>query len=252
MNEQKKDLNNLIKEQKSDTMQKEETPICQFYIVLGRHDRTFQNDEKNRYFPLSGNEDINLIQYALGEEWKKKKKEHIKVASEIIFLIPDLSYKDLVKELMDKLNCRGKFQVLRPLKKEPVIQEEVKKEPKPNIVEEKEEQTKEPEKTSTSPLMSMKAQIEKEGNNEIKKEEKKINLPKEDNIFHGDFPKKPSNITNIKKEDEKDIKDYMWGDAKNSKLTKKKKEKKIDLPIIIFVVSALFLIGAVILLWILK
>ena len=221
--------------------QNKEPIICQFYIVLGHHNRVFQNDEKSRYFKVTGNEDVNLIQYALAEEWKKKKKEHIKVANEIIFLIPDLSYQDLVKELMDKLNCRGKFQVLKPIRKDAVI-------PKKEQVENEKEKLEEKmqEEPIKKPLPPEKPQIEENIQAEIEK-----TIPKKDNIFHGDFPKKE--IPNQKKETEtKDMKDYMWGDEENNKLLSRKKEHKLDISVLIFIISALFLIGAVIILLILK
>ena len=245
---------------KIETLTNEKPTICQFYIVLGHHDRNFQNDDENRYFPLSGNEDIDLIQYALSEEWKKKKKEHIKVANEIIFLIPDLSYKDLVKELMDKLNCRGKFQIIRPKKIEEPVKKEPIKEEVSNIKEEQiekeiEKNVEQPkkEKSTSSPLMSMKEQIEKEDNNEPEPEItiKEPQHIKEDNIYRGEIPRKP--IPNIKPlTDTTEIKNYMWSDEENTKLTSNKKERKIDLPVIIFIIATLLLIGAIVVLVILK
>ena len=240
---------------------KEQEKICQFYIVLGNHDKTFQNDEEHRFFQLKGNEDTNLIQYALAEEWKKKKKEHIKVANEIIFLVPDISFKDEVKELMDKLNCRGKFRVLKPIKKEikeepkkePIIETKPKEEPKeekivpPVVLEEKKELPTEPlpikeEPDNTSDITPIKSDY-KESNIYHKE-------IKEDNIYHKEveFP----NINNKKKkkekEEDKDVSNYMWGNLDKKELT----SKKIDLPIIVFIISALFLIGAVVLIFVLK
>ena len=73
--------------------------------------------------------------------------------------------------------------------------------------------------------------------------------PKEDNIFHGDFPKTKQRSL---KENNEDIADFMWGNETSKSLIKAKKERKIDAPVIIFILSALILMGAIILLLILK
>ena len=231
-----------------------EFPICQFYIVLGNHDREFKNNKRNKFFPIRGNEDIKLIQYAVSAEYKKKKKEGYAVAGEIIFLIPDVKYKDLAFKLMEILNFKGRVKIVPPLKKE---EPPVKEEPKPKPIKEE--------------VIKKEEVIEKEeAKPEIKEPPKEEPLPKEKKE-----EKKKKEIIPKKKEEKKledtDITTYMWGNTspelKSEKKAsrKKKKEpkkitfenptkpkKKIDVPVIIFILSALLLIGSIILLFIWK
>ena len=226
--------------------------VCQFYIVLGHYDQTFQNNDENRYFIVSGNEDIHLIQYALSEEWKKKKKENIGVASEIIFLIPDLSYEDMAKDLMDKLNCRGKFQVVKPIVKEEI---DVKKEK--NMLEDSKEESNVQNLSREEFRRRLEQEEEEESISEVK-EEKIVNeeidkddvedvKKKDDHVFYGDFPKKKVDL----KDSSSSVADYMWGEEKSKNLMLNKK-RKLDLPVIIFIISLVVLIVAGILLFVLK
>lgn len=243
MNEEKNVLNIPVSKLKP----KEPPKKCQFYIVLGPHDRIFQSTDEKKFFPLNGNEDVNLIQYALSEEWKKKKKENIIVASEIIFLIPSLEYKESAADLMQKLNCRGKCQVIRPLKKEILKKEEIKEEPKKENIEEETKENKKEEISIQTPTEEVEEKPkEKEPTQEFKIRKEKT-IVNQDNVFH-----KETESNEISKNE---IADFMWGDAKKSKLEKSKaskSDKKIDLPVIIFILAAILLIGAVILLFILK
>ena len=58
--------------------------------------------------------------------------------------------------------------------------------------------------------------------------------------------KKTASSINSKNDD---VASYMWGDEEDSKLLTK---KRIDLPVIVFVISALLFIGAIVLLFVLK
>ena len=222
--------------------------VCQFYIVLGHYDQVFQNNDENRYFMVSGNEDVNLIQYALSEEWKKKRKENIEVASEIIFLIPDLSYEEMAKEWMDKLNCRGKFQVVKPIIKE--SKEDIKKEEDvqdstdvQNLS--REEYRKELEQQVE---VSLEVKEEKIVDNIVQESEEEEVKKKDEHVFYGDFPKKRMELKNV---GSSSAVDYMWGEEKSKNLMLNKK-RKLDVPVIIFIVSFVVLVIAGILLFILK
>ena len=247
-------MNNGSIENKRSSNRITEFPICQFYIVLGNHDREFKNNKRNKFFPIRGNEDIKLIQYAVSAEYKKKKKEGYAVAGEIIFLIPDVKYKDLAFKLMEILNFKGRVKIVPPLKKE---EPPVKEETKPNPIKEEVIKKEEPP-------------VKEEPKQEIKVTPKEEPLPKEkkeeNNKKEIKAPKKEE-----KKLEETDITTYMWGneplESKQLKKAsrKKKKEpkkitfekpkkpkKKIDVPVIIFILSALLLIGSIILLFIWK
>ena len=234
----------LHKEKEEQDNQKK---VCQFYIVLGHYDQAFQNNDENRYFMVSGNEDVQLIQYALSEEWKKKKRENIGVASEIIFLIPDLSYEDMAKNLMDRLNCRGKFQVVKPIVKEEI---DVKKEE--DTLEEpivqnlsREEFRRRLEQEEEVPISEVKEEkiVEEDSIKEDAEDIKK----KDDHVFYGDFPKKKIDL----KDGNSSVADYMWGEEKSKNLMLNKK-RKLDLPVIIFIISLVVLIIAGVLLFVLK
>ena len=108
----------VVDKEKSKVM---EYPICQFYIVLGKHEREFKNTKKNKYFFVTGNEDLKLIQYAVNSEYKKKKKEGYAVAGEIIFLIPTIDDRSSALELMEQLNFKGRVKIVPPLKKKEVV-----------------------------------------------------------------------------------------------------------------------------------
>lgn len=251
-----------------------EYPICQFNIVLGEHGRSFRSTKKNKYFVVGGNEDLKLVQYAVNSEYKKKKKEGYAVAGEIIFLIPDDSYRDLAMDMMDKLNFRGSVQVVPPIKTEvPHVDskvEEVKREEEVETPQEehtesvsdvKEEEKNEQtiiEKEDTfevKKVSSVKQATAIEDSSALKEKEKKQTS---DMVFHGDF-EVPHHTTISTKKNEKnkgvekdeDVSSYMWGDSTSVQLVSKKKSR-IDLPVIIFIVSFIFLVGAVILLFVLK
>lgn len=250
-----------------------EYPICQFNIVLGEHDRTFRSTKKNKYFVVGGNEDLKLVQYAVNSEYKKKKKEGYAVAGEIIFLIPDDSYRDLAMDMMDKLNFKGSVQVVPPIKTEvPHVDskvEEVKREEEVETSQEehiesvsdvKEEEKNEQtiiEKEDTfevKKVSSVKQATAIEDSSALKEEKKQTS----DMVFHGDFEVPHHTTISTKKkeknkrvEKDEDVSSYMWGDSTSKQLVSKKKSR-IDLPIVIFIVSFIFLVGAVILLFVLK
>ena len=251
-----------------------EYPICQFNIVLGEHGRSFRSTKKNKYFVVGGNEDLKLVQYAVNSEYKKKKKEGYAVAGEIIFLIPDDSYRDLAMDMMDKLNFRGSVQVVPPIKTEvPHVDskvEEVKREeevetPQEEHIEsvsdvkeeEKNEQTiiEKEDTFEVKKVSSVKQATAIEDSSVLKEEEKK---QASDMVFHGDFEVPHHTTISTKKkeiskksEKDEDVSSYMWGDSTSEQLVSKKKSR-IDLPVIIFIVSFIFLVGAVILLFVLK
>ncbi len=240
----------LLHKEKED--QDDKKKVCQFYIVLGHYNQTFQNSDENRYFMVSGNEDVHLIQYALSEEWKKKKRENIGVASEIIFLIPDLSYEDMAKDLMDKLNCRGKFQVVKPIVKEEIDvkkEEDTLEEPKEELNVQnlsREEFRKRLEQEDEVPISEVKEEkiVEEETDTDEEDDVKK----KDEHVFYGDFPKKK---VDFKDSSSSSVADYMWGEEKSKNLMLNKK-RKLDLPVIIFIISLVVLVVAGILLFVLK
>ena len=234
---------------------------CQFYVVLGKHDREFHSDEKSRYFMVSGNEDIHLIGYAFGEEWKKKRRDHIKVASEVIFLIPSEEYRDLAQNLMDQLNFRGEIQLVPSLHKDnhsttPEIKsddleiQELKEESEVDSLPEIHENTRD-ESQSQKLDDSLEFYVPREKFDVVKKAEENHDdiSSNQDHVYHGDFVRPVVDEAD-------DVSSYMWGNDKKKssgkKLVRKKSTGFIDLPVIIFILSALLLIGAIVLLFVLK
>ncbi len=228
-----------------------EFPICQFYIVLGKHNREFKNTKKKKFFPIRGNEDIELIQYAVNAEYKKKKKEGYAVAGEIIFLIPDIKYQEVANILMDKLNFKGSIQI---------VPSEIKKEVKKEEDKPKEEKTKARIIDTPKEIVSSQEKEKQEDKKETDITETKKELENKTEI-NKTIGKKVL-VKPKQEEKEQDASSYMWGDSlpkekRKSKVKpiaskEKSQKKKIDLPIIIFLLSALLLIGSVILLFILK
>lgn len=230
---------------------------CQFYIVLGTHDRQFKNSAKYQYFPVGDckgdKESIAFILKGLGRAFEKKKSIKQPVEDHLIFLIPDASYFDQARDLMKKLDPSGRIQIVPPLiKKEPPIKKtELPKEEKQEVVEESIIEVPKEEKIIEEKIIEIPKEPEK-------KEEKKIPEPiPEVKVYKKTITESP------KKEPVEDIQDFMWGDSKKQKLEKKKKKKDIkanepkpkkhiDLPVIIFILASILLITSVILLFVLK
>ncbi len=240
-----------------------EFPICQFYIVLGKHDQQFKNSKKNKYFPISGDEDIKLIQYAVNMEYKKKVKEGYAVASEIVFLIPSIDYYDAAKLLMDKLNYNGTIRVVPSRKKEvekPIL---VEKENINDNVVKKSDGIRTLEQ-NTLPLEQVNEPVKVADDNfDIQKEAPEYHYQSSFDISQIDFDNQDGD--HIKVDDSstysQDSIDYEkmdsdLGNSSSKKLIKVKTTNKstafVDLPVIIFILSALFLIGSIILLFVLK
>ena len=78
--------------------------------------------------------------------------------------------------------------------------------------------------------------------------EEEVIKKKDDHVFYGDFPKK--NVQ-LKDSSSSSVADYMWGEEKSKNLMLNKK-RKLDLPVIIFIISLVVLIVAGILLFVLK
>ena len=239
-----------------------EYPICQFNIVLGEHERIFRSTKKNKYFIVSGNEDLKLVQYAVNSEYKKKKKEGYAVAGEIKFLIPDESYREAAIDLMDRLNFNGSVEVVNSSKKEEVIPkvELPSKDESLNVdtVSDEKDDVIESDNVNDVPELISNNDDEKVITKEHSIVADKDSVKVVDRVFHGDFEmprhivengKKP--IKESKKDSEEDISSYMWGDSKKSQIMSDKKHK-IDLPVIIFIISFLLLVGAIVLLFVLK
>ncbi len=230
---------------------------CQFYIVLGTHDREFKNSKYYQYFPVGeckgDKESIAFILKGLGRAFEKKKSIKQQVEDHLIFLIPEASYFDQARDLMKKLDPSGRIQIVPPLiKKEPPIKTiELPKEEKSEIIEEKVIEVPKEEKI----IEEKKIEIPTEPK---KTEEKIIQEPiPEVKVYKKNIPELPKNETT------EDVKDFMWGDSKKQKLEKKKKKKDpqlkepkpkkhIDLPVIIFILASILLVTSVILLFVLK
>ena len=236
---------------------------CQFYVVIGKHDRQFTNSKYQQYFTAVP--DINLIRKGFDGAFKKKKMDRIPIEEHLIFLIPDADYFNDARELMDKLDRGGKIQIVPPLKK---------KELKPVIVSKKENeirqesdlQVKKPiEKEEIvgvqNEQVKVEAVVEEKPKEEVVKEPEKpkYSYNPANNIYHGDFNTNRGEGTTTNSEgDSLDVASYMWGkeDINTKKLVRKSSTPKsaafIDLPVIVFVLSALLLVGSIVLLFVLK
>ena len=244
-----------------------EYPICQFNIVLGEHEKIFRSTKKNKYFLVSGNEDLKLVQYAVNSEYKKKKKEGYAVAGEIKFLIPDESYREAAIDLMDRLNFNGSVEVVNSSKKEEVISKVELASKEDSLAVDTTSVEKEEAVESInieSDMVNGASELPSSNDNKkvVSKEhsiaDDKDSVKAVDRVFHGDFEiphhivensRKP--IKDNKSDKEEDISSYMWGDSKKSQIISDKK-RKIDLPVIIFIISFLLLVGAIVLLFVLK
>lgn len=229
-----------------------EFPICQFYIAIGVPTKELKNDKKNKYFPVSGKEDTKLIQYAIMEEYKKKRKEGYAVASEIICLVTNENDKKEANELLDKLKFKGKIVVIPPKK------EELPKEPIERLIETKEEE-KETKKEEEKEKIKEEPINREELFNNIRKREKTTTEPNEepmkkiikDNVFHGDNNNSLKKSSKPKTQEEEAAR-FMGWDEDLLKPKKLNKKRKLDLPVIIFILSFIVLAVAIILLLILK
>ena len=230
---------------------------CQFYIVLGSHDREFKNSKYYQYFPVGeckgDKESIAFILKGLGRAFEKKKNLKQPVEDHLIFLIPDASYFDQARGLMKKLDPSGRIQIVPPLKKKEtkIVKTEIKEEESVSVKKEVPPIKKEENTTSV-----VKPEIKEEKQEPVKV----VKQPAVDNIYHGEISKKETANTPKKEEN---VMDYMWGDTKNKKLenktkkkekisSPKKEKKKIDIPVIIFILSAILLVTSIILLFVLK
>lgn len=118
-----------------------ERNVCQFYIVLG--DKEFRPfNDGNVYINATGVLDNRLIYDSVIRAYNKKNSENAIVASEIVFLVPDMSFQARCQEIISELRIRGRIQIL-PSKEE---------EFNPHKVEQNRNNLANPEKTNQDDL----------------------------------------------------------------------------------------------------
>ena len=207
--------------------------ICQFYVIFGN--RNFVPPTNNNvYIDANNIKDLKELQVKIIEAYKEKSKLGIKVGSEIIFIIPNEKYRQKTEEIIKQLKVNGKIEVMVQKKEqEPIInntiaQVEVEKtskvdekviKPIPQKITEINNIPKQTNQTTTATL---------EKQEEIKSKQK-ANEPeslaqKKDNIYRGTVDS--TTYTN---------------------LNKPKKNNKIA--IIIFIISLIFFIASLALLF---
>ncbi len=225
--------------------------VCQFYIVLGEHDRVFKSDIKNRYFYVAKSTlDPSLILRGLSSAYDKIKMspQRIVVAKNLICLIPNRDYLLEAGELMKKLDPHGKIQIVPSIKKEVVV---------PKTVAPAENTNLSDNVAMAVPEIKETKEINTNESDSIK-EKPKYSYQPGNNVYHGDFDTSGSGSSrsNGDGDNSLDAATYMWGKTDNKKFVKVKKPNKssafINFPVIVFIISFILLVASVILLFVLK
>lgn len=197
---------------------------CQFYIIFGL--KNFNIPQNNNvYIDATNITNIKDLSKTILDNYKEKAKQGNKVGSEIIFIIPDEKYRLKTESLIKELKVNGKVEIYKSEKKE----EPNKIQPKPEIEKEINIEKKEPTKilkednfiNTIKKETNQKNKIEPEG---MKQPEKISVYQPETNVYKGTVD---SNIYNT--------------------FNKPKKTNKA--PIIIFIISLIFFITSLVLLF---
>ena len=248
--------------------------VCQFYIVLGDREYKGQNDG-NVYINATGVIDVNLIRDAVFKHYHRKSKESIQVSDHIIFLVPDHSFDEQCRMIIEKLNLVGEIQYF-PKKEEAVLPDELLSSlstsnnttDKSDLLEEKPSpELKLVENTEKD--FAVKIEEEKADVDEFKNSDKDVSSINEsrvvkDNVYRGDVDrpilKKNGNRVGVQEEEyAKDAANYMGYNPtlinRNVKsLVKSSRSRKnafISLPVIVFILSAILLVSSVVILFVL-
>lgn len=167
--------------------------ICKFYIILG-NENNIEKKEDNVYINATNITDIKELSKIIIDKYKEKAKEGIKVASEIIFLIPNEKYRTKTEQIIKELKVNGKVEIIEVLKKES-LKEEIKEE----IPVEKEEVVETPKEEEKTNEVKVEEQKKEEVQEEIKP--KTQIYKKETTTYKGTSlglkPKKQNNVPAI-------------------------------------------------------
>lgn len=207
--------------------------ICQFYVIFGN--RNFNPPTNNNvYIDANNIKNLKELQVKIIDAYKEKSKLGFKVGSEIIFIIPNEKYRQKTEEIIKQLKVNGKIEIMNQKKEqEPVVNNKINpiRQVKPLEIKETKVETAPQNITeiNTFPKQQIQSNITNiEKKEEIKLEqtpiEQEIAPPKKDNIYRGTVDS--TTYTN---------------------LNKSKKNNKIA--IIIFVISLIFFIASLVLLF---
>lgn len=232
--------------------------ICQFYVILG--DKKFvPKDDFNVYINATSVEDIRLIWKAIEVSYQKKSKEGKQVGREIIFLISDVLYEARAKEIIDKLHINGKIQLFS--------NEKVKKgEVESKIAETLESEVKSGVDVQSSVVNggvesgisnstlneSINTHTTLENSTMLEKKEVSPYTYRPSNVYHGDqdVPVTGGGNTRVGGSFGQGGAIYKANSSVKT-LTKRKSSAFVNLPVIIFIISAFLLIVSFILLFVL-
>lgn len=203
--------------------------ICQFYVLFGN--RNFKPPQNNDvYINATDIYELKDLSAKIMETYKEKAKAGFKVGSEIIFLIPNEKYRPHTEDIIKKLKVNGKVEVMAPNPKKeiqnlkaimPTLQ------PKPVVTSESvvtENVSVAPQKEETIiPKQEIKEEVP-----EPKKEVSETKTEEKVPVFHPE--------TNVYR-----------GSIDNNNFKKTKKTNKV--PVIIFIISLIFFIASLLLLF---
>ncbi len=253
---------------------------CQFYVVLNKGEMILPQDGNVYIDADQFQNDISKLRSAIVNAYQEKSNQHQIVNDKIIFCIPSENYRESAKVIMQEVGVtNGDIQVI-PKKEEKVdrkvvtntyenannvaIGQGVLASPNSNDLEKKEVSYENNLGLNQNGSISENSQLNIQqgsisNNHETEAIEKKAEIPysyQPDNVYRGDF-KREDNLSN-QSAFSNGYGSMRYDDARSDFTkergpvrVKKKPNAFVNLPVIIFILSALLLISSAVLLFVL-
>ena len=217
--------------------------LCQFYVVFSNKNFVSPNNN-NVYISANNINNLKELSDKIIATYKEKSKAGIKVGSEIIFLIPNEKYRQKTLDIIKQLKVNGKIEVMDAVKTKTPETFSGPLPPPPLEMKNPTEKIEKPILANSIPNELNKIE-EKNISNEIvlNKEETKEEIKIEDTSID----KKADDKTNIYQPNDNI---YRGTIGSGTYTTLNQEKKKNNLALIIFVISFIFFIISLILLFV--